>query len=62
MYVLFTFANYVVKMCFTCILDQVAPHMRLRGGVEFLNEIPRNPSNKILRRVLKNKGNGSPKL
>lgn len=32
---------------------KVAPHKRLRGGVRFVNEIPKNPSGKILRRVLK---------
>uniref|UniRef100_A0A6P7H3I2 4-coumarate--CoA ligase 1 n=1 Tax=Diabrotica virgifera virgifera TaxID=50390 RepID=A0A6P7H3I2_DIAVI len=33
--------------------DNVSPQKRLRGGVIFLNEIPRNPSGKILRRVLR---------
>ncbi|XP_072382627.1 luciferin 4-monooxygenase [Diabrotica undecimpunctata] len=33
--------------------DNVSPQKRLRGGVIFLNEIPRNPTGKILRRVLK---------
>ncbi|KAF2880009.1 hypothetical protein ILUMI_26168 [Ignelater luminosus] len=32
---------------------QVSPHKRLRGGVRFINEIPRNPSGKILRRKLR---------
>lgn len=44
------------------ILDHVSPHMRLRGGVEFLDEIPRNPSGKILRRVLKDKEKRTSKL
>ncbi|XP_052803276.1 luciferin 4-monooxygenase-like [Mya arenaria] len=32
---------------------QVAPHMKLRGGVEFVTEIPRTASGKILRRSLR---------
>ena len=33
----------------------VAPYMKLRGGVEFIDEIPRSLSGKILRRVLREK-------
>lgn len=33
--------------------DNVADYKRLRGGVEFISEIPRSPSGKILRRLLK---------
>ncbi|KAI4225672.1 MAG: hypothetical protein LQ349_007019 [Xanthoria aureola] len=32
---------------------KVANHKRLRGGVRFVDEIPKSPSGKILRRVLK---------
>ncbi|XP_060592777.1 luciferin 4-monooxygenase-like [Ruditapes philippinarum] len=32
---------------------QVAPHMKLRGGVEFVTEIPRTLSGKILRKTLR---------
>lgn len=32
---------------------KVAPYKRLRGGVRFVDEIPKNPSGKILRRALK---------
>ncbi|KAF7159235.1 hypothetical protein CNMCM5623_004507 [Aspergillus felis] len=32
---------------------KVAYHKRLRGGVRFVDEIPKNPSGKILRRLLK---------
>eukprot|EP01128_Nolandella_sp_AFSM9_P002067 TRINITY_DN1245_c0_g1_i1.p1 TRINITY_DN1245_c0_g1~~TRINITY_DN1245_c0_g1_i1.p1 ORF type:complete len:685 (+),score=224.45 TRINITY_DN1245_c0_g1_i1:23-2056(+) len=33
--------------------DQVAPHKKLRGGVEFVDAIPKSLSGKILRRELK---------
>ncbi|CAG8157212.1 unnamed protein product [Penicillium salamii] len=35
--------------------SKVAHHKRLRGGVQFVDEIPKNPSGKILRRLLKQK-------
>ena len=31
----------------------MAPFKRLAGGIEFRNEIPKSPTGKILRRVLK---------
>jgi acyl-coenzyme A synthetase/AMP-(fatty) acid ligase len=34
---------------------KVANHKRLRGGVRFIEEIPKSASGKILRRVLKDK-------
>ena len=38
----------------TCVyfVGKVAPHKRLRGGVEFVLEIPKTPTGKILRRIL----------
>lgn len=33
--------------------DKVANHKRLRGGVRFVDEVPKSASGKILRRVLK---------
>ena len=45
---------------------RVAAHKRLRGGVRFVDEIPKSPSGKILRRVLKERagkeGEASAKL
>lgn len=35
------------------LLGQVSAQKRLRGGVQFVNSIPKNPSGKILRRALK---------
>lgn len=32
---------------------KVASHKRLRGGVKFVDEIPKSPSGKILRRLLR---------
>lgn len=33
--------------------NKVAPYKRLRGGIKFLDAIPKSPSGKILRRILK---------
>ncbi|KAL2367217.1 phenylacetyl-CoA ligase [Blastomyces gilchristii SLH14081] len=38
--------------------DKVAPHKWLRGGVKFIDEIPKSASGKILRRVLKERAKG----
>lgn len=35
--------------------SQVANHKRLRGGVRFVDEIPKSAAGKILRKVLRNK-------
>ena len=34
-----------------------ASHMRLRGGIEFVDSVPKSPSGKILRRILKDQEN-----
>jgi len=39
---------------------KVAPHKRLRGGLEFLDTIPKSPSGKILRRVLRDMNKPKP--
>lgn len=45
----YALANELVKF----IHDRVAQHKRLRGGVKFIEEVPKSASGKILRRVLK---------
>jgi 4-coumarate--CoA ligase len=35
------------------ISQRVAPHKKLRGGVYFIDKIPKSPSGKILRRFLR---------
>ena len=37
------------------VAERVAPHKKLRGGVEFIDQIPKSPSGKILRRLLRSK-------
>ncbi|XP_046579878.1 probable 4-coumarate--CoA ligase 1 [Haliotis rubra] len=37
------------------VASHVAPYRHLRGGVEFVENVPRNPSGKILRRVLRDR-------
>lgn len=41
------------KEIITWVATKVAPHKQLRGGVRFIDEVPKNASGKILRRVLK---------
>jgi acyl-coenzyme A synthetase/AMP-(fatty) acid ligase len=33
--------------------ERLAPFKKLRGGIEYVDQIPKSPSGKILRRVLK---------
>lgn len=35
------------------VADRVAPYKKLAGGVEFVDSIPKSPSGKILRRLLR---------
>jgi 4-coumarate--CoA ligase len=44
-------ANEIVKWT----AGKVANHKRLRGGVRFIDEVPKSASGKILRRLLKDK-------
>ncbi|XP_060526778.1 uncharacterized protein LOC132702259 [Cylas formicarius] len=44
------------------VADNVSDTKRLRGGVVFVDEIPRNPTGKILRRVLKQRARHMAKL
>jgi 4-coumarate--CoA ligase len=41
---------------------RVANHKKLRGGVQFLDEIPRSAAGKILRRVLRDRAMDEAKL
>lgn len=48
-----TGVNVTAKEIQDYIANNVSPQKKLRGGVQFVNEIPKNPSGKILRRILK---------
>jgi 4-coumarate--CoA ligase len=37
----------------TWMSKRVAPHKRLTGGVVLVDEVPKNPSGKILRKILR---------
>lgn len=43
----------VVKELQNFVAERKAKHKRLSGGIEFMDQIPKSPSGKILRRVLK---------
>jgi len=43
----------VIKEIIEWTAKKVANHKRLRGGVRIMNEIPKSPSGKILRRLLR---------
>lgn len=36
-----------------CLIFQVPPFMQLKGGVRFIEEMPRNPRGKIVRQRLR---------
>jgi len=48
-----TASKELEKTILDYVAGKMAAHKRLRGGVVFLDEIPKSPSGKILRRVLK---------
>ena len=39
------------------VAEKVAPRKKLRGGVEFIDKIPKSATGKILRKVLRNREN-----
>ncbi|KAJ1969156.1 hypothetical protein IWQ62_000803 [Dispira parvispora] len=40
--------------------EKVASHKKLRGGVEFIKEVPKSPSGKTLRRIMREQARQSP--
>ncbi|KAI9590853.1 hypothetical protein BDF19DRAFT_461006 [Syncephalis fuscata] len=42
------------------VAQRVAPHKQLRGGVEFIDVVPRSAAGKILRKLLRNQANAKP--
>jgi acyl-coenzyme A synthetase/AMP-(fatty) acid ligase len=40
----------------------VAPHKKLRGGVRFIDQVPKSPSGKILRRVMRDQARKTDRL
>lgn len=45
----------VAKIVYKHVADHKASYKWIKGGVEFLSEIPKSPSGKILRRLLRDK-------
>lgn len=54
---LFVKSNLLILINMNCnfFLDRVAHYKQLKGGVEFIDEIPKSPAGKILRRFLRDK-------
>ena len=46
-----------MKFILVCqyVADAKVPYKHLAGGIEFIDAIPRNPSGKLLRRLLRDK-------
>ena len=44
---------FISSRLYHFVSELTAPHKKLRGGVMFVDVIPKSPSGKILRRVLK---------
>jgi acyl-coenzyme A synthetase/AMP-(fatty) acid ligase len=45
----------VAQILMKHVADHKSSYKQIKGGVEFLNEIPKSPSGKILRRLLRDK-------
>ncbi|OBT71320.1 hypothetical protein VF21_09125 [Pseudogymnoascus sp. 05NY08] len=60
-YVVARDANVSAEHILTFIKERVSNHKQLRGGVVFVDQIPKSPSGKILRRVLKDKSRADSK-
>lgn len=55
---MFVFLNIFMNIVFIFIFlftERVSNPKRLRGGIRFVDNIPKTPSGKILRRVLRDK-------
>jgi acyl-coenzyme A synthetase/AMP-(fatty) acid ligase len=48
-------ANISAEEVKTFVKDRLAPYKQLRGGVVFVDELPKNTLNKILRRELRDR-------
>jgi acyl-coenzyme A synthetase/AMP-(fatty) acid ligase len=49
----------VEKEIIAWVEERVANHKRLRGGIQVTDVIPKNPSGKILRRLLRDQGSSN---
>ena len=54
-YFFFFFISILKSQLFLFYSEHVSSEKQLRGGVQFVSEIPRNDAGKILRRKLKEK-------
>ena len=49
------FRTNETRFCCQYVSDAKAPYKHLIGGIEFIDVIPKNPSGKLLRRLLRDK-------
>uniref|UniRef100_A0A0K0EX63 Acyl-CoA synthetase family member 2, mitochondrial (inferred by orthology to a human protein) n=1 Tax=Strongyloides venezuelensis TaxID=75913 RepID=A0A0K0EX63_STRVS len=54
--------NLKEKDVYDFVAEKVAHYKHLKGGIEFINEIPKSPAGKILRRILREKASSKNKI
>lgn len=51
-------SDQVAEELLTFVARKLAPHKRLRGGIIPIDEIPKGPSGKVLKRILRSRADG----
>jgi len=48
-----TASNDKAQELLNLVATKVAPHKKLRGGIRFVDQVPKSPSGKVLRRLMR---------